>query len=596
METQLVGGITKILEKGTQQPEAVRYHVPRPDGSWRQVSWGELLQRSRQIALYLDREGIGKDHKVSIFATTRLEWAFCCPAIEACRGVFVPVYFSNTAAQAHYVVDHSDAEILFTELALLPRVLERWRDYRKVRQVIIWDLEREEQLAQAILGANLKHPGLDLTLGEVQRRVVPLAEVYRVGEGLHQADPERLARMLEQIDEADVAAIIYTSGTTGDPKGVVLTLRNLISSTLSWYKVLEHAFPPEGERRDILWLPISHMSGWGIMGQGTLFDYETWFSDPLNLLRILPEVKPTMLLSVPAYWEKMYTIAVNASTVPEEQHAKLHEITGGKLSFLLSGGAGLKREVKEFFNEAGIQMIEGYGLTECAPNLTMNRLDDFDFGSVGKPVPDVTIQLATDGEILVKGDNVFPGYYKDPEATAEVFDAEGWFRTGDLGEWTDRGFLRFLGRKKEIIVTSGGKNISPGGIEARFAGRPFVEHVVLYGNERKYLVALITLDEPQIRAYAEREGIEGSHAELVQHPGIRALVQHQVDAVNAELASYETIKSFYLYEGHLSVEAGQLTPSLKLRRARVWEDFGDRLEVLYAGKPPRPVGRAQVAL
>jgi len=584
--TELKGGIAKILEKGTREPGAVRYHVPRGDG-WEQVTWGQVLERTRRIALYLEREGITKDSKVSVFATTRVEWGYVCPAIEACRGVFVPVYFSSTPDQAHYVIDHGDAEVLFTERALLPRVLLRWRDYGKLRRVVVLDLETHGQLEQLVAATNQTH-GLDLAIGEVTGRLTTLDEVYRLGAELEARDPARLEAMIAAVEDTDVAAIIYTSGTTGEPKGVVLTIRNLISSTISWFKVLEHAFPPPGERRDILWLPISHMSGWGIMGQGTMFEYETWLSDPLNLLRILPEVRPTMLLSVPVYWEKMYVIALNASPDPDEQHEKLRALTGGCLTFLLSGGAGLKREVKDFFRAAGIQMIEGYGLTECSPNLTMNRLDDFDFDSVGKPMPGVTLRLAADGEVLAKGENVFSGYYKNAEATAEVFDGDGWFHTGDLGEWTDRGFLRFRGRKKEIIVTAGGKNVSPAGIEARFAGRPLIEHVVLYGDERKYLVALITLDELQVRAYAAQMKIEGTFAELTRDPRVVALVQDQVDAVNRELASYETIKRFEILEGHLSVEAGHLTPSLKLRRARVWVDYRASFDGLYEASPPLP--------
>jgi long-chain acyl-CoA synthetase len=275
-------------------------------------------------------------------------------------------------------------------------------------------------------------------------------------------------------------------------------------------------------------------------------------------------------------------MAVNSSTDVTEQHAKLRELTGGALSFLLSGGAGLEREVKELFHAAGLPMIEGYGLTECSPNVAMNRLDDFELGSIGKPMPGVTVRLADDGEILVKGDNVFRGYYKNPAATREAFDDEGWFHTGDLAEWTEGGFLKFNGRKKEIIATSGGKKIGPAGIEAMFAGDPYIDHAVLYGNERKYLVALITLNEAAIRQYADRNGLrhEG-FAELVDTPEIRELVRGQVGQVNEQLASYETIKRFHIHDAPLSIEAGHLTPSLKLRRQKVWEQFGARLEALY---------------
>ncbi|MBW2523461.1 MAG: long-chain fatty acid--CoA ligase [Deltaproteobacteria bacterium] len=580
---ELKGGIAKILDKGSREPQAVRFHVPLSTGGWQQVTWGQLLGRSRNIALYLAEQGIARDSKVAVFATTRVEWAYCCAAIEACRAVFVPVYFSSTPAQTRFIVDHSDTEILFTEMALLPRLLERWREYPKVRQVVVWDFERWEQLEQAIATTNEARPELDLQLDEIRSRVVALTDVYSAGQALAELHPHQLARMVEEIEPSDVAAIIYTSGTTGEPKGVELTIHNLMSTVSSWYQVLEHAFPPEGERRDILWLPISHMSGWGILGQGTLFDYETWLSNPMDLLRILPEVKPTMLLSVPAYWEKLYALALSSSSDVEEQHAKLRELTGGALTFLLSGGAGLDREVKEFFHAAGLPMIEGYGLTECSPNVAMNRLHDFDLDSVGKPMPGVTVDVAKDGEILVKGENVFRGYYKNPEATRDCFDDDGWFHTGDLAEWTPRGFLRFKGRKKEIIATSGGKKIGPAGIEAMFAGDRFIEHVVVYGNERKYLVAMATLNQLAIRQYADCMRLpQKSFADLVRTPEVHDLVKRKVDRVNAQLASYETIKQFHIHDDSLSVDAGQLTPSLKLRRQIVWDQFRDTFEGLYA--------------
>ena len=579
-----LAGIRKILKKGTEHPEAVRFHVPGVEQEWDQVTWGEMLSRAREIALYLDHQGVGKDTKVSVFANTRLEWAFVAPAIEAVRAVFVPVYFSNTPDQTHFVIDHSDAEILFTELALLPKLLARWSDYTKVRQVILWDLEDDSQLEAAVDLANKENPRR-LALDEVAGKVVALSEIYEEGARIQQAEPGRLESLIEAGQLDDLVYIIYTSGTTGEPKGVMLTNRNLLATTKSWIKVLEHAFPPPEERRDIIWLPISHMGGLGVMNTGTMLDYESWFSDPWHLLELIPKVKPTFLLCVPAYWEKMYTQAINASPDVAEQHRKLHEVTGGKLTFLLSGGAGLKREIKEFFLDAGIQMIEGYGLTECAPNVTMNRLDDYNFDSIGKPVPDVQIKIDAEGEICVKGENVFPGYYKKPAETRECFDEEGWFLTGDLGEWIDGvegGFIRFKGRKKEIIVTAGGKNVGPGGIEAMFAGNPFIEQVALYGNEKKYLVALITLNQLVVDAWAKQSNLDfPNYSTAVQSPEVQAIVQAAVDDVNNRLASYETIKKFDVYDGHFSVEAGHITPSMKLRRNRVWEDFKDRFEALY---------------
>nr|VFK44605.1 MAG: long-chain acyl-CoA synthetase [Candidatus Kentron sp. TC] len=577
-------GIRKILRKGTEQPDSVRFHLPDPTGGWKQITWGEVLARTREIALYLERHGIGKDDKIAVFANTRLEWAFVVSAIEAVRGVFVPTYFSNTPAQTLYIVDHSDAEILFTELALFPKILEKWSNYTKVREVILWDLDNKGQIEAAVAQHN-KDCERPLTLAEVTDKVVALTNVYAEGAQINDREPDRLSRLIDEIELDDLAYIMYTSGTTGDPKGVMLSNKNLLRSTESWVKALEHAFPPMGERRGIIWLPLSHMGGIGVMNTETMLDYESWFSDPWSLLELIPKVRPTFLLCVPAYWEKMYSEAINASPDKEEQYRKLHEVTGGKLTFLLSGGAGLKREIKDFFLAAGIQMIEGYGLTECAPNVTMNRLDDYHFDSIGKPVPDVLVKIDQAGEILVKGENVFVGYHKNPRETKACFDDEGWFHTGDLGEWIDGiegGFVEFKGRKKEIIVTAGGKNVGPGGIEALFAGNPFIEHVAIYGNEKKYLVALITLREPVLTAWAKQQGLDfPDYASLLKNPRVAAIVQAAVDDVNGRLASFETIKKFQLYDGHFSVEDGHITPSLKLRRARVWEDFQEEFEALY---------------
>lgn len=579
-----LAGIRKILKKGTEQPGAVRFHVPDGAGGWKQITWGELLERAREIALHLNHRGVGKDTKVSVFANTRLEWAYVVAAVEAVRGVFVPVYFSNTPDQTHYVVNHSDAEILFTEMALLPKVLARWSDYAKIREVVLWDLEDAAQLKAAVERAN-EDFGLSLAYAEVARKVVSLKEACAEGARLHTAQPDKLQQLIDRIELDDLAYIIYTSGTTGEPKGVMLSIRNLLSTTVSWIQVLEHAFPPMGERRDIIWLPISHMGGLGVMNVGTMLDFESWFSDPWQLLALIPQVKPSFLLCVPAYWEKLYSLAANASADKQEQFKKLHEVTGGKLTFLLSGGAGLRREIKDFFMDAGIQMIEGYGLTECAPNVTMNRLDDYNFDSIGKPVPDVQVKMDSDGEICVKGENVFLGYYKKPEETKACFDDEGWFHTGDLGEWIDGvegGFVRFKGRKKEIIVTAGGKNIGPGGIEAMFSGNALISSVAVYGDEKHFLVALITLNPLVLNAWAQQMNLKyADFASLAKSPEVRAAVQAAVDDVNSRLASYETVKKFDIYEGQFSVEAGHITPSFKLRRKRVWEDFKDRFEAMY---------------
>jgi long-chain acyl-CoA synthetase len=360
----------------------------------------------------------------------------------------------------------------------------------------------------------------------------------------------------------------------------MLTNYNLTQYTADWLAVLGGLMPET--KVDLLWLPTSHIFGWGELGLGNLLNFTTYFTTPYEALKVMPQVKPTVFFSVPAYWESLYIQSVSASTDKNAQIEKLRQLTGGRLKFCLSGGAGLKREAKTFFYEAGLLIIEGYGLTECSPTLTMNRGDDFDFDTVGKAFPSVQLKIASDGELLAKGPNVFQGYYKNPEATQETFDSEGWFKTGDLVELTNKGFYKIRGRKKDIIVTSGGKNIAPLSIEAIFINNPYIEHIVLYGNERKYLTALVTLREQTASAYAKNLNIPfDSFSELIERKEIIQLVHDQIEQANLRLASFETVKRFFIYDGHLTVEDDFLTPSLKLKRKNVHERFKERFEALY---------------
>jgi long-chain acyl-CoA synthetase len=288
-------------------------------------------------------------------------------------------------------------------------------------------------------------------------------------------------------------------------------------------------------------------------------------------------------MSVPAYWEKLSQLALAGGGDRQAQLERLRQLTGGRLSFCLSGGAGLAREVKEMFLEAGMLIIEGYGLTEASPNLSFNRHDDFDFNTVGKPVPSVEIRLAEDGEILARGPNIFSGYFKDPDSTREVLDADGWLHTGDLGQFTERGFLQIIGRKKEIIVTSGGKNIPPANIEGRFKDEPLIAHVMVYGDGKRYLTALVDIDDAVASARLGLEEGSGADSEqLRRHPEVQEWIQQCIDAANSELAKFETIKRFAVASEPLTVEAGMLTPTLKLRRKNIIDRYQAELEALYA--------------
>jgi len=362
------------------------------------------------------------------------------------------------------------------------------------------------------------------------------------------------------------------------PKGVLLTHRNLGVNGDDWVAVNGHLLH-EGDI-DILWLPMSHIFGWGQFCLGNQLRFLTYFSEPNKALEHLAGLSPNVFMSVPAYWEKL---AQTARAVPggEEAHcAELRRLTGGRLSFCLSGGAGLGRDVKELFRSAGMLIIEGYGLTECSPTLTMNRVDDYDFDSVGKPFPGVRIKLAEDGEILAKGENVFAGYYKDEAATAAVRDAQGWLMTGDLGRFNERGFLQIIGRKKEILVTSGGKNIPPQNVEHRFRNDPLISQVVVYGDGKKYLTAVVDIDERASRARLAEAGEPEMHS-VRAHALIRRLVGERIAEVNRGLATYETIKDFVIADEPMTPESGLLTPSLKVKRDKVYERYRDALEGLY---------------
>ncbi|MEQ9320029.1 MAG: AMP-binding protein, partial [Polyangiaceae bacterium] len=379
-----------------------------------------------------------------------------------------------------------------------------------------------------------------------------------------------LEKVMAAIDLNQPALMLYTSGTTGQPKGVPLSHRNVGTSGKDWLEC--NAPLLEEGAVDLLWLPMSHIFGFGEAGAGDRLGWTTYLTEPHRALTLLPEVRPNVFMSVPAYWEKLAQRAMEGEDL-DARRRRLAEITGGRLKFCLSGGAGLKREVKELFYACGLLIIEGYGLTECSPTLTLNRPDDFRFDSVGKPLPSVELKLAEDGEILAKGPNVFAGYHKNEAASKETFTSDGWFMTGDVGRWTDDGFLQIVDRKKEILVTAGGKNVPPANIEMRFADDPIFRHVVVYGDGKKYLVAGVWLEPEAVDAAIGEAEDRGA--------AIRALVEQRIAHVNEQLARFEQIKTFQIMDSPLTVARGLLTSTLKVRRKKVYEAFRGRFEALY---------------
>lgn len=559
-----------VFDTLAERRSRVRFMVPAGD-DWRAVTWGQYARQIRQTALFLGTV-LRSGERATIFAPNRVEWISAALAIQAVGGVMVPIYPASTPEQAAYVLSHSDARVLFVDTpALLGRVFEAWDACAQVERVVL--LDDGIDAAQVLAGLRAKGkkvPGF----AEVDRRLVPWSRVMAIGAALHAEDPAAFERRMNEVSLDQPGLMLYTSGTSGNPKGVPLTHRNVAINGSDWLRC-NAPLIDEGAV-DLLWLPMSHIFGFGEACLGNTLGFTTYLTDPASVMAKLPEVQPGVFMSVPSVWEKLAMAAMGESD-PARRKAALAAVTGGRLRFCLSGGAGLKREVKELFHGCGLLIIEGYGLTETSPTLTLNRPDAFRFDSVGKPLPSVELKLAEDGEILARGPTVFGGYHKDPGATREAFSEDGWFKTGDVGRFTDDGFLQIVDRKKDILVTAGGKNVAPANIEQRFADDPFLAHVVVYGDSKRFLVAGLWPNRAAVDAHLDAQGV----APEARGEATRALLQQRVDRVNSELASYETIKKFAIFDQALTVEAGLLTATLKVRRKKVNEAFREQLEALY---------------
>jgi long-chain acyl-CoA synthetase len=569
----------KIAPRAVFDTLAERRTRPRfmlPDGDdWRVITWGGFAKQIREAALFAAAAGLRSGERACVYAPNRFEWMSAALGIQAASGVIVPVYASSTTEQAAYVVEHSDARLVFVDTpALVARVLQSWSAYDRVERIVVFD----EGIDVSNLVAEQRDRGQAVPpAAEIERKFIPWSRACAMGRARDQEDPGAFERTMMSVSLDQPGMMLYTSGTSGNPKGVPLTHRNVAVNGLDWLKCNAPLLADEGEV-DLLWLPMSHIFGFGEACLGNTLGFTTYMVDPRVVLEQLPIVKPSVFMSVPSVWEKIATTAMAGSTT-EARRAKLAETSGGRLRFCLSGGAGLKREVKEFLYEHGVLIIEGYGLTETSPTLTLNRPDSFRFDSVGKVLPSVELKLAEDGEILARGPSVFSGYHKDAAATKECFTPEGWFKTGDVGRFTDDGFLQIIDRKKDILVTAGGKNVPPQNIEQRFADDPYIAQVVVYGDGRKYLVAGVWLNDAAVAGHlgmSSSASVSSSPSEAVH-----ALVQQRIEKVNAQLASYETIKRFAIMPRPLTVDGGLLTPTLKVKRKKVYETFKAELEALY---------------
>ncbi|MBP8807452.1 MAG: long-chain fatty acid--CoA ligase [Kofleriaceae bacterium] len=513
------------LDAAAATPDRVRFQVRRTDGGWTPVTWREFGRQIRAVAAGLIGRGIAPGDRVAVFGTNSVAWAAAALGAQAVGATMVPIYPASTGEAARYVLTHADCRAVFVATGQRPALAAA--ELPEIRAIGLDDGTWSDFLAG--------------------------------GEHADRADPSIVDARLAAVELDRPGLMLYTSGTSGPPKGVPLTHRNVGENGAAWLR----ANAPLLERgdRDVLWLPMSHIFGWGEMTNGNLLGWESWMCTPAEVMAVFPEVAPQVFMSVPAYWEKLVRAvdAAASSTELADRRAAFGRITGGRLRFCLSGGAGLSRTIKDELLALGALVIEGYGLTETSPTLTLNRPDRYRFDSVGLPLDNVELRLADDGEIQARGPNVFAGYHADPDATAGAFTADGWFCTGDIGRFTDDGFLQIVDRKKDILVTAGGKNVPPANLEARFVGAPAIDRVVVYGDGKPYLVAAVWLTAD----------------------GDAAAAAAAVERVNRDLAKFETIKKFWIADEPLTIEAGLLTSSLKLRRKAVYQRYRDRFEALY---------------
>jgi long-chain acyl-CoA synthetase len=556
-----------------------------------------MLARAKHIAAALYALGIRHGDRVALLSDSRVEWTLTDAGCLFAGAVDVPIYPTLTPPQVCYILRDSGATALF--LANKEKFVE----------------------LQEILGgcAQLKHVVFFDAEGVTAGDGLTLAELEEIGRNAEQRDPGLVERLVSETKADDLATIIYTSGTTGEPKGVMLTHRNLVSNLIDSSGHLE-----VGEQDTVLSvLPLSHVFERQAMYMYLYHGMAVYFAESLQTVGTnLQEVRPTILVGVPRLFEKIYqriqehaaaagkfaeTLLAWSVSVAREyahhfndhtplpatlkvQHAlaaklvfsKWRQAFGGRIRLLLSGGAALSEDLASIYIGAGIPIIQGYGLTETSPVISASTFEDYRIGTVGKAIPHVEIRIADDGEIEVRGPNVMRGYYNKPEETRASFTDDGWFKTGDIGRIDSDGYLRITDRKKELFKTSGGKYIAPAPIEEAIKRSRFVNQVVLVGAERKFPAALVVPVWEQLESYCKLKGIEvESHGELCRHPRIIDLLQRQIDALTPDLARYEKIKKVALLENEFSIEGGELTPTLKIKRRVIDEKYRDVIEKLY---------------
>ncbi len=570
----------------------------KKEGSYQSLKFKEIQAVVTCLAGGLMSLGVKKGDRVAIFSENCKEWAFFDYAILSLGAISVPIYATLLSKDVKYIINDCEAKIVVvSNLAQFGKILEIEKGIPNIEKYVLID------------PGGVNHPN-----------AIPLEHFYEIGQTYLEKNPGVVEKSVAGLTRGELATFIYTSGTTGEPKGVMLTHGNFLSNI----EASARAIPVTENDTFLSFLPLSHvferMAGhFFVNHQGAAIAYaESIETVPQNL----QEVRPTVMTSVPRLFEKIYARvagsveegsplkrklfhwAIGVGRVVTEYRqknkslsgglkfkyaianklvfSKLQERVGGRIRFFASGGAPLAKEIGEFFTAAGLTILEGYGLTETSPIITLNRFEKFKFGSVGVKLDNVEVKIAEDGEILTRGPHVMQGYYKKPEETREAIDNEKWFYTGDIGHIDEDGMLVITDRKKNIIVTAGGKNVAPQKMENLLATSRYIDQVLVIGDRRKYCAAIIVPNGEAVGKFARGNRIAyPSLKDLYRNPGVLKLIQGEVDAVNAQCTSYEQIKKFILLDLPFSIETGELTPSLKIKRKIVEKNYREEIETLY---------------
>jgi long-chain acyl-CoA synthetase len=564
--------IYSLFREQTAKYRAGNVFYSRENDAWKAQTWNDFEEQVHDFACALLAKGLTHGASVAILAGNVPEWTIVDVATIAAGGVGVGIYPTSSRGQCGYIINHSDAEFVFVDSkAQLEKVLAI--DGPKVKEFVV--LGNDDETRRLVFGARaysiknaLQYAGISLyedflAFGR-QKREEFLPKVEEIG---FNAKPE------------DTAIMVYTSGTTGQPKGAMLSHQYILNSVES----LRRSVPIFETDVSFSYLPGCHVaeriSGiYNRLYNGTAAHF---VDDLSRLYEYMLAVKPTVFASLPRFFEKIHAkiVAENGTDKVDAQVVK--DAFGGRIRLLTSGGAPLPNEIAQFFARAGLPILQAYGLTEniC---VAFNTVENLKFGSVGKPMPMCEVRIAADGEILVKSPMMFSGYYKDAAKTAEMFTEDGWLKTGDLGELDEDGFLKITGRKKEIIVLSSGKNVAPALVENLVKENHLVSQCFLYGDGRSYCVALITLNQIEAEMFARGNNIAyKDFADLTRNPAIDDLVKQSVEKANTRVSSSEQIKKFMILERDFSLEADEITPTLKIKRNVVSEKFKSEIEKLY---------------